>query len=82
MAQLLGQPGLPETRFAITRFIWEKVCMQRFVFDKVRGGGFGGQKGQPGKILAKSRRGKTASLPLHLTHSAGWLSYNWVFIST
>ena len=37
----------------------------------------GGQEGQP----AKSRKGKTISLPLHLTHSAGWLSYNWVFLN-
>ena len=34
----------------------------------------GGQEGQP-PLLAMSRRGKTIYLPLHLTHSAGWLSY-------
>ena len=40
----------------------------------------GGQEGQP-PLLAKSRRGKTTSLPLHLTHSAGWLSYNWILLN-
>ena len=38
------------------------------------------QEGQP-PILAKSRRGKTISLPLHLTHYAGWRSYNWVLLN-
>ena len=33
----------------------------------------GGQEGQL-LLLAKSRRGKTISLPLHLIHSAGLLS--------
>ena len=36
----------------------------------VMGGGFGGSGGQP-PLLAKSRRGKTTSLPLHLADSAG-----------
>ena len=46
-----------------------------------RGGGFGGgEEGQP-PLLAISRRGKTIYLPLHLTHSAGWLGYNWVFLN-
>ena len=39
------------------------------------GGGFGGSGG------AKSRRGKTIYLPLLLTHSAGWISYSWVFLN-
>ena len=43
--------------------------------------GGGGQEGQP-PLLAKSRRGKTVHLPRHLTHSAGWVSYNWVFFNT
>ena len=34
----------------------------------------GGQEGQP-PLLAKSRRGKTISLLLHLADSAGWLCY-------
>ena len=41
----------------------------------------GGQEGQP-SLLAKSRRGKTTSLPLHLADSSGWRSYIWVFVTS
>ena len=47
--------------------------------DSVGGGGGEGCSLLPA-VLAKSRRGKTLFLSLHLPHSACWPSYNWVFL--